>query len=61
MKQYICMCEDSTGTPHNVPMTKQEEEQDGMCSVCAEQVWKEMNSITPYEWYHNEKTTQTNS
>jgi len=61
MKQYICVCEDSTGTPHNIQMTKLEEKQDGMCSVCAEQVWKEMNSKNNYEWYHNEEPTQTNS
>lgn len=53
--RYICMCQDSTGTPHNIPITKKEYKQDGICTTCADHVWNEMNSNTTYNWKH---TTQ---
>jgi len=60
MKSYLCTCEDSNGIPHNILISKKEYEQDGMCLRCADQVWKEINSLspvsTPYRWYHDEPT-----
>lgn len=53
--KHICMCQDSTGTPHNVPMTKKEYKQDSMCDTCAINVWNEMKSELPYNWKHYTK------
>ncbi len=41
------------GTIHNIPMSQEEYEQDGMCSTCADHVWTEMTSPYTYEWKHN--------
>ena len=50
-----CLCEDSNGSVCEKIMTKREVEQDGMCSNCADNVWKEMRSFAEYKWYHVQK------
>ena len=59
-----CLCPDSSGKLCVKEMTKEEEEQDGMCDVCACHVWEEIrhdrlslrtpNNDTEYIWYHKE-------
>jgi hypothetical protein len=49
----FCKCEDSEGIPHNKPMTLEEFHQDGMCSICANQVWLEMTALSFYHWRHS--------
>ena len=34
-----CPCEDDNGVVCNKPMSKEEQEQDGMCIRCAELLW----------------------
>lgn len=51
-KQYICLCEDSEGIPHNIPISKEEWDQDGMYRTCADQVWLELTHNTIYIWKH---------
>jgi hypothetical protein len=50
-----CKCQDTTGTPCGQQMTRQENNQDGMCSFCADNVWAEMQApIDEYEWHHSQ-------
>ncbi len=49
-----CQCEDSTGKACGKEMTQEEEDQDGMCQRCGDQVWNEMTSEEPYHWEHTE-------
>ena len=58
--RHICMCQDSSGAPHGVPISNKEFKDDGMCPACADHVWTEMNSTTEYTWRHQpiEQTKQ---
>ncbi len=47
-----CPCEDSAGKVCGKVMSKEEEEQDGMCQRCGDQVWNEMTSESHEEWHH---------
>ena len=57
-----CKCQDSNGTVCNKEMSTQELQQDGICAVCAEQVWKEIQTPlgSEYVWTHpTDGTRQT--
>lgn len=47
-----CVCQDSNGLVCGKEMTKQEYQQDGVCSTCADHVWTEMGSTDDYFWKH---------
>lgn len=48
----VCRCQDSNGVRCGKVMTKAESKQDGMCQVCADNVWMEMTSAVEYIWTH---------
>ena len=54
-KERKCHCQDSTGAVCGKYLSKKEFEQDGMCSVCADEVWAEMSTKEEYFWRHHEE------
>jgi hypothetical protein len=51
MSERLCQCEDSAGSICGLPMTAEEEAQDGMCAVCADNVFGELSGDYD-EWFH---------
>lgn len=56
MTKFICQAEDDLGIVCNKEMSKQEYEQDGMCSNCADSIWA--NVTYPYIPFIREKQRQ---
>lgn len=48
-----CECQDSAGMPCGKAMTKEEYDQDGMCTKCANHIWRELRSEGGYTWTHH--------
>lgn len=51
----ICNCQDSAGDICGRVMTKEENDQDGMCGHCADSVWNEMTNNALSEWKHSDR------
>ena len=51
----VCNCEDTTGDVCGRVMTKEENDQDGMCWHCAGNVWNEMTTGTNNDWKHSDR------
>jgi hypothetical protein len=51
-----CECQDSSGAECNKTMTDAEFKQDGMCDVCASNVWAEFKEGADYEWFHEKES-----
>jgi len=52
MTQQKCKCEDSNGIVCGNLMTQEEQEDDGMCHACADNVWEEMHNNPSHKWEH---------
>ena len=55
---HLCKCQDKEGIPCNRKMSKVEYNQDGMCSFCADKVWKEIT--TGKQFTHRRKDNAHN-
>jgi len=51
----VCKCQDSTGEVCGRIITKEEDDQDGMCWHCADNVWNEMTSNKLSGWNHSDR------
>ncbi len=51
----MCKCQDSAGEVCGRIMTKEEDDQDGMCWHCADNVWNEITSNKISGWKHSDR------